>query len=141
MGYPTASKDTTIPVGSVVKVINSGHGYSTYTGMAQFMGLDNWGDTHRKSRSPVEGGFYHVIAKGVHENGEYGEILGLQREDGHQCMIGIVGVKLVAAPAPSPVLSVSGQVAKLEEQLAAVTKERDELKEQIATVRRLFTAQ
>lgn len=137
MRNPSPSKDTTIPVGSVVKVTDSGQGYSTYAAMAEYMGLDNWGDSHRPSRYPIQDDFYHVVAKAVHESEHYGEVLGLQREDGHQCIIGIKGVTLVSAP----VVSLSAQVAEIEQKLADVTKERDELKAQIAAVRNLFTAQ
>ncbi|QYW06560.1 hypothetical protein uav_028 [Pseudomonas phage UAVern] len=137
MRKPTRSTLNEFPLGSVVEVTNSGHGYSTYKDMAEFMGLTAWGETHSQARYPKDGATYHVIAKAIHESPEYGEVLGLQAEDGTQCLIGVAGVKLIAAP----VLSLSAQVAAIEAQLAAVTKERDELKEQVATVRRLFAAQ
>lgn len=137
MRKPTQSTRTEFPLGAVVEVTDSGQGYSTYQAMAEFMGLTAWGATHSQSRYPKDGATYHVIAKAMHESPEYGEVLGLQAEDGTQCIIGTRGVKLIAAP----VLSLSAQVAAIEAQLAAVTKERDELKEQVATVRRLFAAQ
>lgn len=135
MRTPTISKDTTIPLGSVVEVTNAGHGYSSYQGMAEFMGLTNWGSEHSHSRYPRRGKIYHVVSKGLHETQSYGTVLGLQDADGKQCMIGITGVKLIAQPA---VVSVSGQVVALEQQLAKVTAERDALQKQIDTVRNLF---
>lgn len=137
MRNPSPSKDTTIPVGSVVKVTDSGQGYSTYAAMAEYMGLTKWGNAHSPSRYPVHGEHYHVVAKAIHESPEYGEVLGLERADGSHCIIGMRGVKLIEAPT----LSLSAQVAQIEQKLADVTKERDELKAQIAAVRNLFAAQ
>lgn len=135
MGYPTASKDTTIPVGSTVKIVVDGECYSTYAAMANFMGLKKWNSQPMPQRSSQDGEIYTVVAKAQHERADEGELLGLEDSEGRQVIMGLKGVELLNPP------TLSGQVAKLEEQLAAVTKERDELKEQIATVRRLFTAQ
>lgn len=134
MAEPTHSKDTTIPLGSVVRVTDNGQGYSTYAAMAKFMNLSNWGVNGSPSRYPKEGDTYHVVAKGVHENGFDGEVLGLQREDGKQCMIGIRGVQLVAAPQSS---NLSVQVAALEGELVALKAERDELRDKLANIIRL----
>ncbi|ATW58316.1 hypothetical protein CNR37_00109 [Pseudomonas phage ventosus] len=135
MGYPTASKDTTIPVGSTVKIVVHGECYSTYAAMANFMGLKKWNSQPMPERRSQDGQVYTVVAKALHEREVEGELVGLEDSEGRQVIMSLKGVELVTPP------TLSGQVAKLEEQLAAVTKERDELKEQIATVRRLFTAQ
>lgn len=134
MRTPTKSQDTTMPIGSIVRVTNSGHGYSTYADMARFMKLSKWEEQDYSQRNPKEDTVYTVIAKGVHEHSQYGEVLGLEDKEGNQVMIGISGVKLVQRS----VLSVTSQVAALEAQLATVTAERDALKEQIESVRRLF---
>lgn len=137
MAEPTYSKDTTIPLGSVVRVIDSGKGYSTYSTMAAFMNLTDWGVQGSPSRYPKDGEIYHVVAKAVHESRGEGEVLGLQREDGKQCMIGIDGVELVAAPQTR---SLSVQVIALESELTAVKAERDQLRITLATISRLTIA-
>lgn len=137
MAEPTYSKDTTIPLGSVVRVIDSGKGYSTYSQMAAFMNLNNWGVQGSPSRYPKDGETYHVVAKAQHESPSYGDVLGLQREDGKQCMIGIGGVELVAAPQTR---SLSFQVIALETELTAVKAERDQLRNTLATISRLTVA-
>lgn len=131
MASPTKTQDTTIPVGSVVKVIDEGQGYSSYSDMAAFMGLDKW-NKHSPFRYSAEGKSYTVVAKAQHEHAHYGEVLGLQDEDGHQLMIGISGVELVQE-AGQPRLS--SQVELLEERLEAVTKERDELNAKLEAIR------
>lgn len=134
MANPTRTKDTSIPVGSTVKVIDSGKGYSSYAAMASFMKLTKW-PLQPNKRYPIDGKTYTVVAKAIHESEFYGEVLGLQDEDGNQVMIGIGGVILVTTPK----VSVSAQVATLEAQLEVVTQERDQLKALVESIQRMST--
>lgn len=122
MPTPTKSNDTSIPVGSMVIVTDSGNGYTSYKAMAAFMGRKRWAVRDGAyGGSPTNGKTYRVVAKAIHETTSYGEVLGLEDEAGQQVMIGIRGVRLVE---PSK-LNLSALVAGLEAQLVAVTKERD----------------
>jgi hypothetical protein len=128
MGTPNRTQDTSIPVGSVVRVINSGECYSTYTDMAQYMGLTAW--ETQGSRHVEEDAIYTVVAKALHERRNEGELLGLQDAEGNQFLIGLAGVRLIKVAKAN----LASQVATLEQELEAVTAERDALKAQIEAI-------
>lgn len=132
MSKPSKSQDTTTAIGSTVKVVNSGEVYTSYIDMANFMGLDKWKEQRYDERGVHIGEIFTVVAKAMHERSHEGELVGLQDSNGRQVIMHLKGVQLVSAP------TLSGQVAELEQQLAAVTKERDELRANVEAVRRLF---
>jgi hypothetical protein len=128
MGTPNRTQDTSIPVGSVVRVINSGECYSTYTDMAEYMGLKAW--KTQGSRHVEEDAIYTVVAKALHERRNEGELLGIQDAEGNQFLIGLAGVRLIKVAKAN----LASQVATLEQELEAVTAERDALKAQIEAI-------
>lgn len=132
MGTPNITQDTSIPVGSTVRVINDGESYTTYGAMERFMKLTNAGAAFRVYLE--EGKDYTVVAKAIHERTSGGELLGLQDDQGRQFVIGIAGVRLVKLPK----VSASAQVIALEEELEAVKAERDALKAQVAAIKALI---
>lgn len=79
-----ASKSTQFPVGSKVRILNSGHCYSGYAAMAKYMDL-----TIKIPCNPfITGEIGTVVAKAMHENGER-EVLAVRVERG----IGLIDVK------------------------------------------------
>lgn len=131
MGTPKITQDTSIPVGSIVRVINDGESYTTYGAMERFMKLTNLGPGPYNRVYLEEGEDYTVVAKALHERTEEGELLGLQDAEGRQFIIGIAGVRLIKTAK----VSLSAQVVALEEELEAVKAERDALKAQLATIK------
>lgn len=136
MVNPTRSLDTTIPVGSTVKIINSGECYTTYDVMARYMGLTQYLVQSQRDRGTATGQVYTVVAKGLHERQAEGELLGLQDAYGRQAIMHIKGVELVVAP--RSLITLAEQVAMLEANLKAITTERDALKADMATLRRIL---
>lgn len=130
MGTPKITQDTSIPVGSIVRVINTGENYTSYRGMARFMKLHSWVEGHISASTKMDG-VYTVVAKALHERTEEGELLGLQDAEGRQFIIGIAGVRVIKTAK----VSLSAQVIALEEELEAVKAERDALKAQLATIK------
>ena len=78
------STSTQFPVGSKVRVLNSGHCYSGYKDMARYMGVD----VRIPSNPFLNGEIGEVVAKALHEDGER-EVLAVRVERG----IGLIDVK------------------------------------------------
>lgn len=136
MANPTRSLDTTIPVGSTVKIIDSGECYGTYDAMARYMGLPRFLEQSMPARHTKDGEVFTVIAKALHERQYEGELLGLVDAAGREAIMNIKGVELVSQP--RSLITLAEQVATLEANLKAITTERDALKADMATLRRIL---
>lgn len=81
------STSTQFPIGSKVKITNSGQCYSGYRDMARHMGLDNeWSN----DRNPFRNGDVGVVvAKAQHEYQDSGDVLAVRVENG----LGLMSVK------------------------------------------------
>lgn len=131
---PKPTQDKTIPIGSTVRVTNELQQYRTYSNMASYMGLSNWsGFTSSVSNSVQEGRDYRVVAKALHQDDCYGELLGLVDENGDSYIIGISGVELLNEYKKP----LSGQVADLELQLQAALAEVETLKALVENIKNL----
>lgn len=94
---PKATRDISIPIGSTVKITDSGQVYSHFQSMADLMGLTNFVDGEGPL-SNGEGQLCVVVGKGIHYRESDGELLGLELQGGRQGLIGIRGVSLVSLP-------------------------------------------
>lgn len=87
----TPSTCTKFPIGTKVKIINSGHCYSGYRDMARYMNLDM-----RIGRNPFRNGDVGVVvAKAMHEYESSGEVLAVRLDDGNIGLMDTKGVEYV----------------------------------------------
>jgi len=94
------SQDVTVPVGSIVRVVNTGQTYSNYVTMGAYMRLKNYPTVFGDNAYTEEGKLYEVVAKARHARDEY-ELLGLEDSNGKSFIIRIDGVEVVNLPAPT----------------------------------------
>lgn len=81
------STSTQFPVGSKVKITNSGHCYSTYKDMAQYLGIE---DTYKWGKNPFnQGDIGVVVARATHETSSYGEVFAVKVGD----KVGMIGYR------------------------------------------------
>lgn len=86
---------TIFPIGSKVKITNSGRCYSGYKDMSAYLGLDH------NSANPFRNGEVGVvIGKAMHESIHYGEVLAV-RVAGGVALIGVNGVAEYEEPKPA----------------------------------------
>lgn len=81
----TPASSTQFPVGSKVKITNSGHCYSTYKDMASYLGIE---DTYKWGKNPFnQGDIGIVVARATHETSSYGEVFAVKVGD----EVGMIG--------------------------------------------------
>lgn len=94
MGTITKSTCTIFPIGSKVKITNSGRCYSTYKDMSTYMGM-----VHKDAFNPFRNGAIGtVVGKAMHESISYGEVLAVRVAEG-VALIGASGVTEYEEPA------------------------------------------
>jgi hypothetical protein len=94
---PKATRDTSIPIGSFIRITDTGQVYTHFQEMANHMGMTRFEDGSDLLANAHDT-LAQVVGKGVHYRESDGELLGVELQDGRQGLIGIKGVTLISLP-------------------------------------------